>query len=360
MEHCPHCGGVIIAGALKCKHCKRLLSQLQPSPQAEAAQEPSKTSAPSGQFELLHPSLDSAPVRPTAKPEGVPLSAGDKDLLDLLVARGLLQRRSISSILAERTDGDSDLMGHLVRVGALTEFQAQNVSALRRQTEIDSSALTGRVAVQRMLISEEQLQTALGVQAADVQPRKLAQILLDLKFITESQKAELLRSKGEVSLSAISIGGAPGAASGYGRLLETFKDSASALEQRFGRKWLMLGVAACAAAVLGLVAFTLGGKAEVIESCTMNGNGKATCAFTNRGTSKGAICGNVVGLCKTRFLNDTALSPVICSGTVEPDETKNVEMSFVDFAQLVERSGAKMLSGSWSDYCSFAFVEAKK
>lgn len=91
-----------------------------------------------------------------------------------------------------------------------------------------------------------------------------------------------------------------------------------------------------------------GGKAEIGQSCTMNGLGEGTCDFTNTGDGKGAKCGQIVVHGNT---GQSEHSSPICSGELAQRSTSRVSFTVADVRQLCDVPGR-----SWSDVCKFTFV----
>lgn len=78
----------------------------------------------------------------------------------------------------------------------------------------------------------------------------------------------------------------------------------------------------------------------------MNGWGRGTSTFTNRGSRAGSMCGHVYVSCG----RGSRSSASFCSGTVAPNETKHVEFSVPG----MDRIGT--YGRDWRDDCDFEFV----
>ena len=107
--------------------------------------------------------------------------------------------------------------------------------------------------------------------------------------------------------------------------------------------------------VIGATGFYFVGtifSASAMPSCTMNGLGSGSCAFTNTDPAPWSICGHVVvhatGSSRERE------SPPICSGFIWPRSTTNVNFSVSEVHDLCAASGQR-----WADVCSFSFEKDK-
>ena len=91
------------------------------------------------------------------------------------------------------------------------------------------------------------------------------------------------------------------------------------------------------------------GKADIKETCTMNGFGNGSCQFTNKGTASGTLCGKVV-------VSGAGTSADFCSGLVEPQSTTTVTFAIPDVFRSCTPASS---SGNWADRCDFGFIPDK-
>lgn len=166
---CPYCGGEIKTAAAICKHCK------QPVP------------------------------APGAAPR---LSGVDAEVQQLLVSRGLLTETQFDSALTRRGQGDRDLLEFLSGQGLITGAQAQNVRASLKTQAVGEANRLGRIALDKMLITQEQFEQALEVVQTAPEAKRLPDILFKLGFVTAAQR-DTLAGDQSVPGSAPSIAGAP-------------------------------------------------------------------------------------------------------------------------------------------------------
>jgi len=86
-----------------------------------------------------------------------------------------------------------------------------------------------------------------------------------------------------------------------------------------------------------------------IEShCTMNGYGSGKCSFTNVGKGSGSICVGV-RLFRTAEPGKYLDSSTLCSGKVEPKESKSKEFTIVGVNAFCSQSGVP-----WTKVCAFS------
>lgn len=93
------------------------------------------------------------------------------------------------------------------------------------------------------------------------------------------------------------------------------------------------------------------GKPAIEYQCTMNGLGSGSCNFTNTGDGSGAICGHILVLKKDAI--DNAESSRFCSGEVQSSSTTTVSFAIPS----VQRVCPSSIEKSWTDSCSFVFLE---
>jgi len=96
------------------------------------------------------------------------------------------------------------------------------------------------------------------------------------------------------------------------------------------------------------------GKSNVTEQCIMNGLGAGHCSFTNTGTVKGSVCGNIK---VTKKLFGTAIeSEIFCSGNVDVNSTVKVDFSIPAVDDFCDPGhDAYKNDISWTDICYFEF-----
>jgi hypothetical protein len=356
---CPHCGGEIKVAAALCKHCHQPVPAATSIPASTGMSQTSATSSPPP----VMPPQASPPSPPYAAnpgsagaPPGIgggfgatttpTVSPEDLQLRDLLVSRGLVTAAHLGTALSRRTGADTDLLAFLQNQGLITAGQIENIRTAQREVFTEEATRLGEFAVQRMMITREQLAEALEAQRTAERPTPLGELLVLAKYITPAQRDALVREVAQRRQSATP--GIPGVVSkGRTAVLgqwQRFRTLPSRTQALIG------GGAGLGLLLIIVLAALLGGKPEIEPDCTLNGYGVGKCNFTNRG-SKGSICGYLYGRCN----NDrTATSSTICSGEVGTNETKSVPVSFVDFGEIADRYG-----GRWKDNCSFAWRTQK-
>ncbi len=100
----------------------------------------------------------------------------------------------------------------------------------------------------------------------------------------------------------------------------------------------------------GLLFYAMSNKAEPLEPhCTMNGNGRGTCTFSNTGSRANGSCGHVTAWC-SRITNSRS-STTMCSGQVAPRDSKQMDFSIPSFDRMTPDRG------DWRDACSFIWVD---
>lgn len=394
-RNCPHCNGEIKAAAKICKHCKQPLESATaqapaaPPTLAPAASAPAPAPTPppplsqedqgikrliisrglltAAQFDqtvqgragddadvlaflaakgMMTPSQVDA-VRIALKAEedqrrGVValqnLSPEEQSIRKVLLAKGLVTDAQIKEALGVADQGGDDLLTILQRKGTLTVTQVESVRAAYREQLATESKRIGEVAVQKMMITQEQLDQALEVQKTSDKAVKLGDLLVEQGFITEAQKEVLLQGQG-ISLGALkdAVGS------------KVLKEKAAKFKGLPKKTKVMIGGVAGLAIVVALLTCLLSGSPEIKPNCVTNGLGNGSCSFTNKG-SAGAMCGRLHGWCRS---GGYSISETICSGEVQKNETKKVTFDFVKFGRMVLKNKAP---GDWDDSCSFKWV----
>jgi hypothetical protein len=86
-------------------------------------------------------------------------------------------------------------------------------------------------------------------------------------------------------------------------------------------------------------------------SCTMNGNGHGQCTFSNTADEVGSGCGRVYAYCGELLDFNGVFSATLCSGKLQPEESKVMSFSAAGFDRLSPKYG------DWRDSCSFIWRE---
>jgi len=87
--------------------------------------------------------------------------------------------------------------------------------------------------------------------------------------------------------------------------------------------------------------------AKIESHCTMNGYGRGSCSFTNKGQGEGATCIKI-RVYQEAEMSKGLTSSTICSGKVGVKETVNKEFSIPGVNGLCAVSGVP-----WTKVCSF-------
>ena len=305
---CPYCEGEIKVAAKLCKHCKQ-------------------------------------PV-PRYVEEKATLSEDEKLLRRLVVSKNLVSGDRFDEVHRGRGDASHDLLQELQEQGALTAAQASNVRAELKTQFMGEARRLGEIAVQRMMVTSEQLDKVLSDMEAQSSPPRIGEILVQQGMVTQDQADALVKgptvgeSLGDLGerLKAKTGQLSSGVSAGGG-----LKETVSGIPTK-AKLGIGVGVAVLLAVIL-VVALT--GGAEITENCTIDRWGKGNCEFTNKG-SPGAVCGHIVAVCKD---GEAAESSLICSGEVKTNETVDKPFKFPDYFDINRRYRRPL------DSCPFMFIQ---
>lgn len=98
----------------------------------------------------------------------------------------------------------------------------------------------------------------------------------------------------------------------------------------------------------GLDEININAKANIKNSCVMNGLGQGSCSFTNTGEGSGSVCGRIS--VRDLYYQEIATSSIFCSGKIKTLSTNQVNFSIPDVIYRCPRG----LTGS---NCDFQFIE---
>jgi len=269
------------------------------------------------------------------------LSAFDSAVRKILLAQSLVGDADIKNALGQHHNEEENLLCVLEKSGLLTSAQVEAVTTSYKADLVADGKRLGEIAIQKLMISQEQLNQALEIQSGEDSPIAIEEILVEQKFITPAQRDALVKSGNtavETLKSAVSVDN-----------FRELTDKAKSLPRR-----TLIG-----ASVLGLVlviaclAFLLRGKPDIAATCTMNGYGQGQCSFTNRG-SVGSLCGYMTGKCDA---GGFAMSETICSGKIEENETKIVKFTSPNFGKMYNKYSRGQ---DWRDVCGFFWKDDQK
>lgn len=300
---CPYCGGEIKAAARVCKHCKRSVGV---APAIGAPPPPPATSAPT------------------------PILI---ELRDFVVERGVARREQLDPLLAQQPHADAVvILGYLAAAGYIAPVQVESLREGFRQRQGARAATMLRAAQDRGLLTPAHVEWALVRYRDVVFQATISECLIAAGMLTPIQAAELHRSATPVGRVVV------GVQAWWGGLSQT------------GRRVVLglVGVQLLGMAMLGgaLAVDAIRGRVDIAESATMNGWGRGTATFTNRGSRAGSLCGHVYVMCG----RGSRSSASFCSGTVAPNETKHVDFSVPG----TDRIGSN--DRDWRDDCTFEFI----
>lgn len=122
------------------------------------------------------------------------------------------------------------------------------------------------------------------------------------------------------------------------------------MEQRIKERPLAVKIGASLLVVAAMLAFLFGGPTTLRPECLLYSHGGGTCTFTNDIDKVISGCGHAKVFCGKIYERYTKKSVEICSGDVQPGESKVVEFKIEEFDQLVERYGE-----NWRGVCDFAW-----
>lgn len=300
---CPHCGGEIKTAAKVCKHCKRAVGDAS-NGFAHGAATPS------------------APTAATVLGE----------LRTFVVARGVVRPEQFDALAAQHPGVDAAVMlGHLAAVGYITAVQVESLrEGFRQQQESRAVALL-RVANERGLLTPVHVEQALAGYRGALFQQTIGEYVTSAGLLTAAQATELQRSTTVAGSMVV------GMKAWWGRLSKTGRSVVYAL----------VGLQVAWMVIYGgvLVVDAIRGHADIVQDSTMNGWGRGTSTFTNRGSRAGSMCGHVYVTCG----RGSRSSASFCSGTVAPNETKRVEFSVPG----MDRIGT--YGRDWRDDCDFEF-----
>jgi uncharacterized protein DUF4339 len=132
---CPHCGGEIKTAAKICKHCKQSVS------------------------------IEALPTSATPKRQ---LTKEETQIQNLLVSRGLVTTNQIQETVSTGIPQGESLLVLLRDCGLLTGSQVENVQAVLKSQVLDEAKTIGATAVERMLLTQKQLDQVLMRSARSV------------------------------------------------------------------------------------------------------------------------------------------------------------------------------------------------
>jgi hypothetical protein len=293
---CVHCGGDIRAAAKICKHCTRPVGAM---PASQSAASP--------------------PAWTTAEP--LPVLA---ELRTFVVQRGLLRREQVDLVLNATPGVDAGVaLGHLAAAGYITPAQADTMRSAFWQHQGQRARAVLNATVQRGLLTPAHAQAATSQYESVALQQTIGDFLVATQLLTAAQAAE-------------------------------FSDTRSPIDRMdVGAQWSALPgtvrgaiLAVPAVAVLLAVAFAVRGSPDVHAGTVMDGFGRGTATFTNRGRRAGASCGHVLVVCGRG--NRSSVS--FCSGIVPPGEMRQQEFRVLDMDRII--TGRR----TWTDECEFEFV----
>ena len=297
---CPHCGGEIKAAAKVCKHCKH--------------------------------ALDGAGAAPGYVATATAPAAVLGDLRAFVVARGVIRAEQFDPLAVQHKATDAAVMlGHLAAAGYITAVQVESLrEGFRQQQESRAVALL-RVANERGLLTPMHVEQALAGFRGALFQQTIGEYLTAAGLLTAAQATELQRSTTVAGSVVV------GVKAWWGRLSNTGRRAVYVL--------VGLPVVWIVWVAIWLAVDAIRGHADIVQDSTMNGWGRGTSTFTNRGSRAGSVCGHVYVTCG----RGSRSSASFCSGTVAPNETKRVEFSVPG----MDRIGT--YGRDWRDDCEFEF-----
>lgn len=307
---CPHCGGEIKAAAKVCKHCKRPIDA-------------SSAGIGAAEDEASAPASDSTfgSVRML------------RDLRVFVTGRGVLRPEQFDALIVDHPAVDAAvLLGHIAAAGFVTPMQVEALrEGFRQQQESRATAML-RAACNRGLLTPAHCEQALAGYRGVIFRLAIGEYLSTAGMLTATQAVDLQRAS--TSVGSVSVG------------LRTWWGGLSASGRRFVFGLAAIPVASvfiyCAILLVG----TIRGHADIDESTTMNGWGRGTATFTNRGSRGGSVCGRVFVACG----RGSRSSASFCSGSVGPNETKLVAFT-VPGTDRIQTYGR-----DWRDDCEVEFI----
>lgn len=298
---CPHCGGEIRTAAKVCKHCKRPVGS----------------------------AVNNASIPPAAFSPAPVLT----ELRAFVAARGVARPEQFDALVATHPAADAAVaLGHLAAAGYITPVQVESLREGFRQQQESRAAGLLRVATERGLLTPAHAEHALNGFRGALFQQTIGEYVTSVGLLTAAQATELQRST--------SLGGSVvvGAKAWWGRLSKTGRGVVYVVAG-LPLLWLAWGA-------LGLTVSAIRGEADIRVDGTMNGYGRGTATFTNRGNRAGSLCGRISVSCG----RGSRSSASFCSGTVAPHETKQVPIQIPGMAQIRD------YSMDWDDDCHREFV----
>lgn len=353
---CPHCGGEIKAAAKLCKHCRRDVSI------GEASSSPSIAS----------------PARPLVLDE----------FREFLEERAILSAENRDTVWNNATDV-AGALNALANSGLIAAAQVDTVRESFRAHQVKRLGGTLQAAVVRGLLTSAQVESALAsfesvlltqtpgeyvvarglltsVQAAELRERSaapapiafLGRLYRDRKFgrpLLFGPVAMLLLVPLLMKLGMLRRGGDALAlllpAPLIAVLWAVWKGSSGLRRAVWGLATvaaLFISAATGAALNIGEMPYVPSLQPE----CTMSGDGRGRCVFSNTSSNPRSACGQIVASCTPRRGNpQTRTSATICSGPVEPNRTTTLFFTVAEFDLIVDR--AVPVYSDWRNFCQF-------
>lgn len=298
---CPHCAREIKALARVCRHCKVAVADATSAVSNAASQ----NSTP--------------PVM--------------LDLRGFTVGRGVIRSEQFDALVAQHRGADAAVMlGQLAAAGYITAVQVESLREGFRQQQESRAAGLLRVATERGLLTPVHVEQALAGFRGALFQQTIGEYVTSAGLLTATQATELQRSTTVAGSVLVGVTGR------WGRLSKTAR----------GVVYTLVGLQVAWMVIYGavLVVDAVRGHADIDQNATMNGWGRGTSTFTNRGSRAGSVCGHVFVTCG----RGSRSSASFCSGSVAPNETKRVEFSVPG----MDRIGT--YGRDWRDDCGFEFI----
>ncbi|MFW6031304.1 MAG: hypothetical protein ACOC9T_01820 [Myxococcota bacterium] len=240
------------------------------------------------------------------------------------------------------------LMGHFQAAGLVAPAQADALlNAFREHQRNALSAILGAAVADGLVDAKtrDSVQSNFESQLLSVTPEEF---LIDQGVLTRDQAQKY--SSGLSGAVRAMRGAVTGAASGGkmvgSGLVSRFKALSTAGKLAVAGGGAVVGIVAICFISMMWLAF----RPQPIEpDCVMNGFGNGKCTFTNTTSRTSASsCGKILAHCTGR---GTETSVTLCSGEVEPGDSKAIDFSVPGFDRISP-------SGDWRDTCEFGWVAA--
>jgi len=320
---CKQCGNQIPEEADKCPDCGL---RKEPS-KIVAAPSPPPPSA-----------IKQSPVNKSIHPSRVLVL-----LREMLTSSGLVRRIDFESVLLLHPDASvDDFTHHLQEERFLTAPQRKTLLEQFKTRQMAEANKLLTAAIARGLLQELDRSSIMVSFSNVLYQRTIIDHLVEDGRITSSQ-AEVLAGK-KVSHGTEKIRAS-------GRLVadavrRTVKDRPRAVVG--AAIAVSVGIMGVAVLFFSLVVWWAFDEPLKLEpNCTMDGNGRGQCTFSNTADEVGSGCGRIYAYCGKLTDFNGVYSATLCSGKLQPQDTKVMPFQAPGFDRLSPNYG------DWRDSCSF-------